>query len=98
VFGCLAFVHIPVEKRKKLQPKAVQGMMVGYCEGSSSLYRIWDPAARELITSRDVIFEEGSTCETTAAIELDYYSLFPQQPAVTCCCINSRKNLTYLLH
>jgi hypothetical protein len=80
VFGCLAFVHIPVEKRKKLQPKAVQGMMVGYCEGSSSLYRIWDPAARELITSRDVIFEEGSTCETTAAIELDYYSLFPQEP------------------
>jgi hypothetical protein len=80
VFGCLAFVHIPVEKRKKLQPKAVQGMMVGYCEGSSSLYRIWDPAARELITSRDVIFEEGSTCETTAAIELDYYSLFLQEP------------------
>lgn len=70
-----------MRKEKKLQPKATQGMMVGYCEGSSTLYRIWDPAARKVITSRDVIFEEGSTFESpTATVELDYYSIFPQQP------------------
>lgn len=74
VFECLAFVHIPAEKRKKLQPKATQGMMVGYCKGSSALYRIWDPSARKLITSRDVIFEEGSNFESPmATVETDYY-------------------------
>lgn len=40
VFGCLVFLHVPDEKRKKLDPKAVEAMMVGYVEGSASCYQV----------------------------------------------------------
>lgn len=36
VFGCLAFAHVPEEKRKKLDCKATEGMMVGYSETSKA--------------------------------------------------------------
>lgn len=41
VFGCLVFVHVPKEKRKKLDPKAIEAMMVGRVEGSTSCYQVW---------------------------------------------------------
>ena len=56
-FGSLAFAHVPDEKRKKLDPKATEGIMVGYGD-SSRVYKIWDPVSRTIITSRDVVFEE----------------------------------------
>lgn len=81
VFGCLVFIHVPDEKRKKLGPKAVKAMMVGYVEGSTSCYQIWDPRARKLAVSRDVTFEEQSMMELsesrTATEEKDYYSFLP---------------------
>ena len=40
VFGCLVHVHVPDEKRRKLDPKSVVAMMVGYVEGSTSCYQV----------------------------------------------------------
>ncbi len=40
VFGCLVFIHVPDEKRRKLDPKAVEAMMVEYVEGSTSCYQV----------------------------------------------------------
>ena len=40
-FGSPAFTHIPDEKRRKLDPKATEGIMVGYGD-SSRVYKIWD--------------------------------------------------------
>jgi len=34
VFGCLAFVQIPKENRKKLDPVSAGKIFVGYCENS----------------------------------------------------------------
>ena len=48
-FGSLAFAHVPDEKRKKLDPKATEGIMVGYGD-SSRVYKIWDPVSRTIIT------------------------------------------------
>jgi hypothetical protein len=77
VFG----IHVPDEKRKKLDPKAAEAMMVGYVEGSTSCYQIWDPRARKLVISRDVTFKEQSMMELsesqTATEEKDYYSILP---------------------
>jgi len=57
VFGCLAFVHIPKEKRKKLDYRATLGIFVGYSI-SNQQYLVYDPLAKALHRSRDVIFRE----------------------------------------
>ena len=40
VFGCRVFVHVPDEKRRKLDPKATEGMMMGYLDESKSCYMV----------------------------------------------------------
>jgi hypothetical protein len=41
-FGCLVFTHVPDEKTRKLDPKAVEAMMVEYVEGSTSgVFLLW---------------------------------------------------------
>ena len=32
IFGCLVYIHIPKEKRKKLDPSGKKGIFVGYSE------------------------------------------------------------------
>ena len=58
VFGCLAFVHIPIEKRKKLHYRPTPGIFVGYSI-STKQYFVYDPLARTLPRSRDLVFREG---------------------------------------
>ena len=60
VFGCRSFVHIPDTLRRKMDAKAQECMLVGYCE-TRKAYRMWNPATRKLAISRDVIFEESKT-------------------------------------
>ena len=58
VFGCLAFLHVPKEKRKWLDYRATSGIFVGY-NISTKQYFIYDPLAKTLHCSRDVVFREG---------------------------------------
>lgn len=59
VFGCEAYVHIPKEKRTKLQHKATKTIFVGY-EERSNTYRLWDIKNRKLFISRSVCFNENA--------------------------------------
>jgi hypothetical protein len=59
VFGCLAFVHVPKQKRKKLDYRATPSIFVGYSI-STKQYFIYDPLARTLHHSRDMVFREGN--------------------------------------
>jgi hypothetical protein len=47
VFRCLAFVHVPKEKRKKLDYRATSGLFVVYSI-STKHYFVYDPLARTL--------------------------------------------------
>jgi IS30 family transposase len=42
IFGCPVYIHIPVEKRTKLQPSWERGILVGYSE-DSKVYRVFLP-------------------------------------------------------
>ena len=42
IFGCTVYIHIPKEKRTKLDPSIKKGIFVGYSE-SSKAYRIYFP-------------------------------------------------------
>ncbi|GBM62788.1 Retrovirus-related Pol polyprotein from transposon TNT 1-94 [Araneus ventricosus] len=56
VFGTKCFVHVPKQRKQKLDPKSVAGFFVGYC-GEKDGYRVWLKEHNNIILSRDVIFE-----------------------------------------
>jgi hypothetical protein len=51
------FVHVPKEKRTKLEPSRKKGTFVGYSE-TSKVYIIYIPGKRQIEISRDVTFDE----------------------------------------
>lgn len=55
VFGCKAMVHIPKEKRQKLDSKSMECIFLGYSEQSKA-YKLFNQKKKELIVSRDVVF------------------------------------------
>ena len=58
VFGCEAYMHVPVQKRRKLDPKARKCVFLGY-EEDRKCYRLYDQVARRIEYSRDVVFDEN---------------------------------------
>ena len=57
IFGCPVYIHIPKEKRTKLDPLGKKGIFVGYSE-SSKAYRIYFPGYKKIDVSMDVTFDE----------------------------------------
>jgi len=63
VFGCRAFVHVPQQKRTKLEAKSKVCIFVGY-DMDSKAYRLLDPTNNSIVISRDVTFDEGATLQS----------------------------------
>jgi hypothetical protein len=57
VFGCIAYLHVPDEKRSKLDLKAEKCIFIGYSLKQKG-YRCFNPSVRKLQMSRDVVFDE----------------------------------------
>lgn len=57
VFGCIGHVHIPEEKRKKLDDKSFRCEFLRVSEESKA-FRMYDPISKKIVISRDVVFEE----------------------------------------
>ena len=57
IFGCPIYVHIPKEKRTKLDPSGKKGIFVRYYEVSKS-FRIYISGFHHIDISRDVTFDE----------------------------------------
>ena len=57
VLGCDAYVHVPKEKRSKLDNKAEKCIFIGYKDGMKG-YKLWNPITKKTIYSRDVVFRE----------------------------------------
>ena len=53
-------IHIPKEKRTKLDPLGKKGIFVGYSERSKA-YRIYFPGFKKIDISKDVKFDEDSS-------------------------------------
>jgi hypothetical protein len=47
IFGCPVYIHLPKEKRSKLEPYGRKGTFVGYNE-SSKAYRIYISGQRQI--------------------------------------------------
>jgi hypothetical protein len=70
IFGCLVYVHVPKDKRSKLDPSGKKGIFVGYSE-SSKAYRIYIHGHRQIETSKDVTFNEDATFSRSRQNHLD---------------------------
>jgi hypothetical protein len=57
IFGCPMYIHVPKEKRTKMEPLSKKGVFVGYNENSKS-YKIYVLGQRQIEVSRDVTFHE----------------------------------------
>ena len=57
VFGCVAHVHVPDARRTKLDNKSSECVLLEFSEETKG-YRLYDPMAKKVVTSRDVVFEE----------------------------------------
>ena len=62
VFGCKCSVHIPKDERSKLDMKSHYCIFLGYGQDEFG-YRLYNPVAKKLVRSRDVIFFEDETIE-----------------------------------
>ena len=58
IFGCKGYMHVPADKRRKLDAKAIEVTLVGYEPGSKG-YQLWDKHTRSVKLSRDVTFDES---------------------------------------
>jgi len=56
-FGCVTYAHVPKEKREKLDDKNVKCIFIGYNIETIS-YRLFYPQVKNMIISRDVLFDE----------------------------------------
>lgn len=63
IFGSTVMVHVPKEKRKKLDFKSMKLIFVGY-DNDTKGYRCIDKSTRKFFISRDVIFHEKIIVKT----------------------------------
>ena len=57
IFGFLVYIHIPKEKRAKIDPFGRKGIFVGYNDTSNE-YRIYFPGFKKIDIGRDVTLDE----------------------------------------
>ena len=60
VFGCISHVHVLDIKRTKLEDKSFTCVLLGVSEESKA-YRPYDPIAKKIVISRDIVFEEDKS-------------------------------------
>jgi uncharacterized membrane protein YvbJ len=70
IFGCPVYIHVPKDKRTKMEPSGKKGIFVGYSE-TSKAYRIYIPGKRHIEVSRDVSFHEEAAFKCSKELQLD---------------------------
>jgi hypothetical protein len=77
--GCPIYIHVPKEKRIKLDTSGRNGTFVGYNE-SSKEYRIYIPGQRQIEVSRDVTFEEEVSFKRSRGPHMEIDQIDPIDP------------------
>jgi len=69
VFGCIAYRHIPAQRRRKVDPKGQRCRMIWYKEESGSrVYLVYDENTKQVLITRDLIFDETATQDRTDSL------------------------------
>jgi hypothetical protein len=70
IFVCPMFVHIPKERRTKLDPSGNKGIFFGYCEVSKA-FIIYIPGYHHIEINRYVTFDEDATLKKSRRCQLE---------------------------
>jgi hypothetical protein len=79
IFGNPVYIHVPKEKRTKLEPSGKKGTFVGYSE-TSKAYRIYVPGQKFIEVSRDVTFHEEAAFRHSRELPCDTEQLEAPSP------------------
>src|SRR5271154_2294853 len=74
IIGSTAYVHVPKEKRIKLDTHSHKGIMIGY-GGGTNQYKGWDLTREDTVVSRDVGFIEGKPVDQTPATYIEEHRI-----------------------
>ncbi|KAG7598707.1 Zinc finger CCHC-type superfamily [Arabidopsis suecica] len=66
VFGCIGHVHIPDQRRRKLDDKSKKCVFLGVSEESKA-WRLYDPITKTIVISKDVVFDESKSWDWSQA-------------------------------
>jgi hypothetical protein len=80
IFGCPVYIHVPKEKRTKMEPLGKKGVFVGHSE-SSKAYRIYVPNQRHIEVRRDVTFHEEAAFKKSRELQQESKALQPASPS-----------------
>jgi hypothetical protein len=98
IFGCPLFVHIPKEKRTKLDPLGKKGIFVGYSEVSKA-FRIYIPGYHHIEINKDVTFDEDVVLKKSRRCQLEeVYEEEPVAPIVAKLVREVTVSLNYEIH
>jgi hypothetical protein len=82
IFGYPVFVHIPKEKRTKLDPSRKNKIFVGHCEVPEA-FKIYIPGYHHIEINRDLAFDEDTTLKKSRRCQLEeVYEEEPVAPRV----------------
>jgi len=78
VWGCVAYVQVPKETRKKMDKATRKCIFIGYTH-TTTQYRLYDPIGKCFVISHNVIFAESTsyyiTSDTVGQESRRYYAL-----------------------
>jgi len=93
-FGCIAHVHIPDQKRSKLDDKSHPCILLGVSDESKA-YKLFDPVTGCVIVSRDVVFEEDKSWKWNENAEMSKTEVLDwENEAVTVDPVNENAEFT----
>jgi hypothetical protein len=79
IFGFPIFIHIPKEKRNKMEPSGKKGIFVGYCEVSKA-FKIYIPGHRHIEINRDVTFDEDAALKKSRRCQRE--EVYEEEPII----------------
>ena len=80
IFGCPVYIHVPKEKRTKMESSGKKGVFVGYNENSKA-YRIYVPGQKQIEVSKDVTFHEEAAFNKSRELQQESEAVHPASPS-----------------
>jgi hypothetical protein len=80
IFVCPVYIHVPKEKRTKMEPSGKKGVFVGYNENSKA-YKMYVLGQRKIEVSRDATFHEEFAFKKSKELQHESEAVQPTSPS-----------------